>query len=454
MATYYVAPPPVGNDANPGTALLPWATVNHAATTAVAGDTVYYNNGTYDLGAQQTAWNSGSAIGGYIIHEAINSHLAIWEQTSYTSGAVELTAESYIQFVGIRMQQAVITSIGWFVDLNGCDHITLDDVEITQTCPHGLFIRDGCSDITVNGCEIHPEDVTAIGYGRDGVLIYGTAANTNIVITNCEIYHTSHVGINSASNCHVNDTYVIHDNIIHDNMSHCIGMEGRGTAEIYDNVLYGAGSYWTDAGTTGLLIGGNDTDDVNVTAYRNDIYDNGGPGIQIFSTCGTVNIWNNTLERNNEDGPDYGSIGVLFRAGTQGTIHIRNNIIYHTWAGRYCYLVDIGALAAISTDYNLWYDSTLEETMWIEGVTYGTFAAYVTAGYEPNSVMSQDPLFTNQAAHDFSLQAGSPAIDEGVNVGLPYQGVAPDIGAHERSAGGGAVVMLVIVVTVVTMVQT
>ena len=29
------------------------------------------------------------------------------------------------------------------------------------------------------------------------------------------------------------------------------------------------------------------------------------------------------------------------------------------------------------------------------------------------------------------LQSGSPAIDAGVDVGLPYSGSAPDIGAYE-----------------------
>jgi hypothetical protein len=33
------------------------------------------------------------------------------------------------------------------------------------------------------------------------------------------------------------------------------------------------------------------------------------------------------------------------------------------------------------------------------------------------------------------LAAGSDLIDKGVNVGLPYNGTAPDLGAYEWSAG-------------------
>jgi hypothetical protein len=42
----------------------------------------------------------------------------------------------------------------------------------------------------------------------------------------------------------------------------------------------------------------------------------------------------------------------------------------------------------------------------------------------------EDPLFVDPTVGDFRLQAGSPAIDRGLQVGLPSIG-EPDIGAHE-----------------------
>jgi len=47
--------------------------------------------------------------------------------------------------------------------------------------------------------------------------------------------------------------------------------------------------------------------------------------------------------------------------------------------------------------------------------------------------MSAAPLFQN-APFDYHLQAGSPLIDAGIDVGLPYYGTAPDIGAYESLA--------------------
>jgi len=45
--------------------------------------------------------------------------------------------------------------------------------------------------------------------------------------------------------------------------------------------------------------------------------------------------------------------------------------------------------------------------------------------------MSADPAFANGAAGDYHLTPGSPLVDAGVDVGLPFVGAAPDIGAYE-----------------------
>jgi hypothetical protein len=42
-----------------------------------------------------------------------------------------------------------------------------------------------------------------------------------------------------------------------------------------------------------------------------------------------------------------------------------------------------------------------------------------------------DPQFVNAMANDFRPAASSPAVDAGINVGLPYSGSAPDLGAFE-----------------------
>jgi len=55
--TYYVAPD--GDDSNPGTEAEPWQTIQKAADTLLAGDTVYIRAGTYS--ERVAPLNSGSA---------------------------------------------------------------------------------------------------------------------------------------------------------------------------------------------------------------------------------------------------------------------------------------------------------------------------------------------------------------------------------------------------------
>ena len=60
--TYFVAPPPSGDDANPGTESLPWATLQKAADTVQAGDTVLVRAGQFAGAHLTTSGSPGSPI--------------------------------------------------------------------------------------------------------------------------------------------------------------------------------------------------------------------------------------------------------------------------------------------------------------------------------------------------------------------------------------------------------
>ncbi len=126
----------------------------------------------------------------------------------------------------------------------------------------------------------------------------------------------------------------------------------------------------------------------------------------------------------------------------------RNNLIYSTSPN----LASV-ATTAFTLDHNLyWYTGSGNPNFFYNGVSYTSFAGYRSgSGQETNSKFA-DPLLNQPTYHgtgmpitQFTLQAGSPAIDAGTSFSamgsLDFyanpapQGVARDIGAHERTAG-------------------
>src|SRR5262245_15354322 len=59
-ATYYVAPPPAGNDGNAGTEAAPFASMAKGQSVAMAGDTVLFKGGTYSYTKGTTTCSSGT----------------------------------------------------------------------------------------------------------------------------------------------------------------------------------------------------------------------------------------------------------------------------------------------------------------------------------------------------------------------------------------------------------
>jgi hypothetical protein len=106
-------------------------------------------------------------------------------------------------------------------------------------------------------------------------------------------------------------------------------------------------------------------------------------------------------------------------AGPYGHITTKNNIVANCtgWGFVNPWSVD-GSL--FTSGYNLVFNDV---------TAYGNFPAGNNAPL-PSDVTT-DPLFVNAAGGDFHLQAGSPAINKGTVVGLPYAGSAPEIGAYD-----------------------
>jgi len=69
----------------------------------------------------------------------------------------------------------------------------------------------------------------------------------------------------------------------------------------------------------------------------------------------------------------------------------------------------------------------------------GWFQASAGSLAQTTDTSGSDPGFVGSTTGNYHLAAGSPCIDAGDGVGLPYVGAAPDLGAFEYSPGGDSV---------------
>lgn len=142
----------------------------------------------------------------------------------------------------------------------------------------------------------------------------------------------------------------------------------------------------------------------NITIRNNIVANHDLDGIAVRDDVENVHIYNNTIY-------GVGQYGIYFKYNVAGVI-VRNNII-HLGAGKQ-HIYNNNNAPGITVDHNLYWPAPLKIT---DVVAADPLVA--------------DPLFANAAQLDFTLRPNSPAIDAGVEVGLPFLGKSPDLGAVE-----------------------
>jgi len=149
-----------------------------------------------------------------------------------------------------------------------------------------------------------------------------------------------------------------------------------------------------------------------------------------------LHIFNNVLYGMN---PNIGSYRPMVSlSGNHQNLKFYNNIIYGTVPSNLFMVRGLyfdGNISGVTgLNNNIYYqeDPAQPITYVNENYTMSEWAEYLSeTGWDINSPQPQNPLFVDPENDDFHLQSGSPAIDAGIDVGLPFAGQAPDIGAHE-----------------------
>ncbi|MBI2842941.1 MAG: alpha-galactosidase [Armatimonadetes bacterium] len=151
----------------------------------------------------------------------------------------------------------------------------------------------------------------------------------------------------------------------------------------------------------------------NDLIHHNVIYNVGVQGSSKTSGCVmTTGSSQNTRIYNNTMVGSWSGVYAWSNLGVAGAQVIRNNIIEGMWDRG----IDHGSSTGCVNSHNLYYNNS---TNWGPNTYWGT------------GEFEMEPRFVNSMAHDYHLQASSPAVNAGTDVGFPYYGSAPDIGAFE-----------------------
>jgi len=473
--TYYVST--AGNDTNAGMLAAPWRTIQHAANSVHAGDTVQVEGGTYN--EIVTLTTSGNATQGYITFTNYPGQSPIVDGTGLVAGG----------------QTGLFSLEGTF------NYIVIQGFEIRNfssstrgKVPVGIDFEGAGSNIEILNNHIH-NIVQTLGSCNAAnalaIALYGTqapASINNVTLRGNEIDHNT-TGCSENVSFDGNVQYFVEaNNLVHDGDNiglDNIGFEGVSPNSAYDqardgwvfaNTIYnissttnpvyhnqvGADGYYCD-GCTRIIVERNlihDSDlsemasehSGHVSSYvmfrNNIIYHSLYVGLSIGGYSKNVGGTDHCMIVNNslwDDGTfgnsGLGELQIQYHA-TNNTIE--NNIVDgYTLTTKYLlYDFTSSEPSPAVLDYNDYYNTVgAAGSLWDwqgKGVTgFSTYQS--TSGQDAHSKFA-DPLYVNvtTSPYNFDVSSGSPAINSGTNLGVNVIGVL-DYAGNPRVNGSGQI---------------
>jgi parallel beta-helix repeat protein len=357
-----------GRDSNNGSIDSPWATLNHAIQVAGPGDLIYMRGGEYTT---NEVWIRGDrGMGG-----------------------------SPGQYLTIKSYPGEVASVGGsrWMDLEA-DFVRIEGLHFRM--PYSLDAGGEGYQIVNNTFYGPQPDYGAIMCGGTNGLIQGN--HIEITGGGSTLDHGIYL-LNSTGT-------TIRGNYISGFYGYGIHMydedKGDHRPKPYENILIEGNIVVGSPNRSGIILGAHDsTVSINNVVIKNNIiYNNADVGILIkYEPISNIRIYNNVIYSN--------ASGILILTAIDH-LEIVNNILASNRGGH----IEIsGNLTNDLVTHNL-YDQP----------------ASVGSGVTDAHPVFGNPLFVDANNGDFHLQAGSPAIDAGVDVGIPYLGAAPDLGAFEH----------------------
>ncbi len=444
-----------GNDNNNGSAASPWKSFIPAKNKLGPGDVVLIHAGEYYVGDYLGGLPRGVA-GNYVTFKAFpgdEGKVVLTNTTSLTGwtldqGAIYKTTvppETHCLFqddrplAGYHGSLWRVTSSNmapgrWYVQGNFAYAWLYDNAN-----PNSHAMRMGKYYI-FQVSEYNIIDGLVFEYGDQGIRVDGS----NSIIQNCVFRNLSGQGIYVADNVanivirnnrFINVGVTMWDHGVYCSGDDCV-IENNDFSQISGGALHVYSSVTSpernkirkntirDAkpetfpgyNEVGIFDWGKDTE-----IYYNLIYGRHNVGISFSGSGGKC--YHNTID---------GAKNALEFTSEASSKDIKNNMLTNVTQ----FYINKPGTQNCLLNYNLYYSDNAKAQFRWAAVTYNVFADYQNGTHQDlKSVYGRDPQFMNRTLGDFRLTNGSPGIDAGTDVGLPFFGTAPDLGALEFESG-------------------
>jgi len=397
LVGYFISP--TGSDTTgTGTISNPWFTLNKAWTVLKAGDTVYLRGGTYAFNTQQNLRGKDGTAGSLInIFAYPNETPVLTKSSSYPATFGILFTGNYfywkdIEITGYTQPNGSVLSYGFRVE--NSSNNTFENLKV-----HG----NGCGMTIVNN-----------GY---------TLHSTNNLVLNCDFYENQDPlttddpygnsdGLSIAWITHPEDVNTVRGCRFYWNSDDGFDMFSNDGQVIIENCQsffngYIPGTFTAAGDGNGFKLGASND-------YRNDVK-------RILKNCVAIKNKRHGFDINDE-------LGIIklyncdaYLNGYSGIVLSTNNLVNYAY----------NCLSYANTNPNgLSTNGIYLNNSWQNNITVNNddfVSLDLSLLLTPRQSNGELPI-TNL----LRLANGSDLINAGVDVGIPYNGTAPDIGAYEK----------------------
>ncbi|HVY25784.1 MAG TPA: right-handed parallel beta-helix repeat-containing protein [Polyangiaceae bacterium] len=401
-AEYYVAT--TGSDSNPGSMQQPFATLSKANGAAAAGDTIWVRGGKYALTSQLVLSKSGTSDANRTKIWAYAAEKPVLDASGYVTSnpaadvPVVLVTGSWMHLRGLEISNAKVGVSGdhsySLLRTKNSSNNTFELLDLHHGFGPGLFIDGGNGGNLILNCDSHDNydqnGSQGDGQNGDGFGVHYQMSGPSTVIRGCRAWNDSDDGYDYISQ----EVPVITEGNFA--MSNGRGGDGNGN---------------------GFKMGSSKTG-IRHIIQNNVAWKNKAAGFYANHSSGG-NTWLNNTSYGN--GTQYNMLASP-PDDTSQTITL-SGALAHKMRNNVGFPNKNSNMGGVDSASNSWDLNITEASAAFES----TSDAGCTGPRESNGALPSACTF-------MKLKEGSGLIDKGAEVGLPFVGAAPDLGAYEFGA--------------------